>query len=78
MITVSILINNKPIFTRTAVRMELNDYKGLEEILPPKVGYRVDDGSIIYHHPEDGAVKLAKEMLDTIKEETVKRKKIIT
>ena len=77
MITVSILINNKPIFTRTAVKMGLNDYKGFEEMLSPEEGYRVDDGSMIYHNPKDGAVKLAKQMLDTIKEETVKRKRVI-
>lgn len=59
MITVSIFINNNPILTRSAHRI-----KGLEgEICQ----YHVDDGSIIEHNYNDGAVVLAKKMLDTIK-----------
>ena len=34
-----------------------------------KTGYFVDDGSMIYHNRKDGAVKLAKMLLDTIKED---------
>lgn len=55
MITVSILINSKPIYTRSAVSIG-----GCE--------YKVDDGSIITHDPHDGGVVLAKKLLDTIKE----------
>lgn len=60
MITVAILINGHPIYTRTAV----NITEGEEELNT----YKVDDGSIIKHNPEHGAVVLAKMMLDTIKE----------
>ena len=61
MITVSILINGNPIFTRSAVNIG-------------KVGngfhkYKIDDGSTCLHKQEEGAVKLAKMLLDTIKEQ---------
>ncbi|KKL22305.1 hypothetical protein LCGC14_2436750, partial [marine sediment metagenome] len=39
-------------------------WPGLEDY----VSYKVDDGSTIYHNPKDGAVALAKKLLDTIKE----------
>jgi len=29
---------------------------------------QLDDGSVIYHNPKDGAVRLAVKMLETIKE----------
>ncbi len=65
MITVTILINNKPIYTRTAVNRT-------EEVQPSNRdlynSYIVDDGTKILHSPDDGAVKLAIEMLKTIKE----------
>lgn len=61
MITVAILINGQPIFTRTAVNVsELGE--------GPVCKYRVDDNSIIEHDRDDGAVVLAKKMLDTIHE----------
>ncbi len=59
-ITVTIFINGKPIYTRSAVNkghMGRGVYK-----------YDLDDGSVIGHKPDDGAVVLAKKMLDTIKE----------
>lgn len=60
MITVAILINGQPVATRSAV----NKCKG-----PLGTNmYKVDDGSEILHNPEDGAVVLAKKLLDTIKE----------
>lgn len=63
MITVSILINGQPIYTRSAVNKgELKNNKELCE-------YHVDNGLTILHNPKDGAVKLAKRLLDTIKEE---------
>lgn len=55
MITVSILINSKPIYTRSAVSIGGNQYK-------------VDDGSIIIHEPHNGGVELAKKLLETIQE----------
>lgn len=61
MISVSIMINGNPIYTRSAVNVNQKDTKG-------KVRYDLDDDSTIWHDPDDGAVKLAIEMLKTIKE----------
>lgn len=58
MITVSILINGEPIFTRTAVNR-----------IREEGGYVVDTGEIVKHAPKDGAVKLAIKLLKTIKEQ---------
>ena len=60
MLTVSILINGNPIMARSAVkrgRLPNGDTR-----------YAVDDGSEIFHRREDGAVALAKKLLDTIVE----------
>lgn len=60
MITVSIFINGNPIITRSAVNKgKVRD--GFSE-------YAVDDGSKVYHKQSDGPVKLAKMLLDTVKE----------
>lgn len=57
MITVNILINGKPIFTRSAVnRIEEHGH------------YECDDGTKIKHGRSKGAVPLAIKMLKTIKE----------
>ena len=58
MITVSILINGEPLITRSAMRRT------------GKVNctYEMDDGNIIHHKPEDGALKLAIKMLKKVKE----------
>lgn len=55
MITVAILINGHPIMARSAVRVA----EGV---------YRIDDGTLIKHNYDDGAVKLSIKMLKTIKE----------
>lgn len=60
MITVSIFINNNPILTRSAYRIKGNEGESCQ--------YHCDDGSMITHNYDDGAVVLAKKMLDTIKE----------
>lgn len=61
MITVTILINAAPIFTRSAVRVQTGE--------PGKPNsYCLDDGSYLDHFGEDGAVQLAIAMLKTIKE----------
>lgn len=60
MITVSILINGQPIFTRSAVNTTAND-TGM-------CIYKLDTGGTIKHRRIDGAVKLAIKMLQTIKE----------
>lgn len=60
MITVTILIGGKPIFTRSA--------RNNGETRNGKTLYRCDDNSEIWHRRKDGAIKLAKMMLDTINE----------
>ena len=62
MISVAIMINGNPIMARSAVN------EG-EARASKKCRYRLDDGQDILHDPEDGAVKLAIEMLKTIKEQ---------
>lgn len=62
MITVSILINGEPIYTRSAVRRDKLKKIG------NKTPYLSDDGILVYHNHKDGAVKLAKMLLDTIHE----------
>jgi len=64
MISVAIMINGHPIMARSAV----NKGKGCR-MVSNNHEYEVDDGSIIIHDPDDGAVKLAIEMLKTIKEQ---------
>lgn len=59
MMTVSILINGEPIFTRTVVN---------QDTVGDKCTYLSDDGTIIEHNRKDGAVKLAIKVLKTIKE----------
>lgn len=60
MITVSILINGQPLFTRSAVNQQRLPSGHCE--------YLLDDGTAIEHMPEHGAVILAIKMLKTIKE----------
>jgi hypothetical protein len=60
-IGVYITINGVPILARTAVRQKTRD-KG-------HCVYLCDDGTVLLHRREDGAVPLAKMMLDTIKEQ---------
>lgn len=63
MITVSILINGQPIFTRTAVN------KGKPRPEAEYCIYKMDDGKNILHAPSKGAVELAIKMLKEIKEQ---------
>lgn len=53
------MINGNPVMARSVVRMTENENE---------CEYHCDDGSVIKHNPEEGAVALAKKMLDTIKE----------
>jgi hypothetical protein len=57
MLTVSILINGEPIYTRTVVNRRKEIGK-----------YICDDGTKIDHDPDDGAVELAIKALKTIHE----------
>ena len=63
MITVTISINGKTIYCRTAVNTgeKINSVDGKFTI------YDVDTGEQINHIRDEGAVVLAKKMLDTIK-----------
>jgi hypothetical protein len=58
-ITVSILINGQPLFTRSAVNTRVQR-RG-------KTIYSVDDGSFIAHARDKGAIALAVALLKTIK-----------
>jgi len=60
MITVSILINGHPIYSRSAVNISTDNSQ------PQK--YKVDTGEIIEHNQEDGAVALSHKLLNTIQE----------
>lgn len=62
MITVSISINGEPIFCRTAV----NTGKKFKDL---SIAYKLDDGEVVRHHPDEGAVPLAIKMLRKIKEQ---------
>lgn len=57
MLTVAILKNGHPLMARSAVNK-----------LKTEGVYICDDGTRIEHDPKDGAVALAKKMLDTIVE----------
>lgn len=65
MMTVTISINAQPIYTRTAVNTKLlKTFKNGWQLCE----YTLDDGSVITHIRQNGAVELAQKMLETIKE----------
>ena len=66
MITVTISINGSPIYTRTCTNT--GNVKALLDDDRAFCTYKCDDGSEIIHAPDDGAVELARLMLDTIHE----------
>ena len=57
MLTVTISINARPVYTRTVVNR-----------LAERGAYVCDDGSLIQHDPADGAIVLAVKALQTIRE----------
>jgi len=63
MMTVKIEVNGNVIYCRSAVNITKGEY---EECKWNK--YKVDTGEVIEHKPIDGAIPLAKKLLDTIKE----------
>ena len=66
MITINIVINSNTIYSRTAVNVtEIDDHPITDNSM---CLYEVDSGQIIKHRFGDGAIVLAKKMLDTIKE----------
>lgn len=60
MITVSILINGQPLYTRSAFRLEGKQGEVCK--------YKCDDGSIIIHNYDDGAIELGHKQLQNLKE----------
>lgn len=67
MMTVSILVNGQPLYTRTIHRI-IN-----EDIGNGKRCYELDDGTRIWHDPVKGIIELAKEALDHIEPVGVKK-----
>lgn len=61
MITVTISINGAPIYTRSARNTGEKD-------ADDRTIYNVDTGEKIGHYRQDGAVKLARALLETIEE----------
>jgi hypothetical protein len=58
-ITVTIFINGNPIYTRSACNRSEKNKDG-------DTKYETDTGEIIWHERDDGAIELAKQMLNTI------------
>lgn len=59
MLTVSILINGEPLYTRSARRQE-DDVGEVNT-------YKTDAGDVVEHKYEDGILPLAKKIIDTIR-----------
>lgn len=64
MLGITIHINGRVIYARTAVNRGL-----CAEHCEGCVAYETDTGAIVHHRPENGAVELARLLLDTIKEQ---------
>lgn len=60
MMTVAILVNGQPLYSRTIMRI-MN-----EDIGNGKRCYALDDGTRIWHDPKDGIIELSKTVLDSI------------
>lgn len=58
MFTVAILVNGQPILARTAVNQTERNDKG-------ETRYRLDSGYDIWHRRSDGAIGLARKLLET-------------
>ena len=65
MISITIFINAQPVMARSAINKG-DDSNGVDS--KGRTKYLCDDGSIIWHKRENGAVALAKLLLNTIKE----------
>lgn len=62
MLTISVKINDKTVYARSAHRRTKRHAKGKEQ------AYLTDAGVVVYHDPDDGVIKLAQKILGTIKE----------
>lgn len=61
MMTVVIYVNGTPVYARSAVNVGSENEKG-------ETKYICDAGKSIRHKREDGAIELAKKMLDSIRD----------
>jgi len=62
MLTVSITVNGKVVFARSAHRRTARWANGIKQC------YLTDAGDLVFHDPEKGIIPLAVKMLKTIKE----------
>ena len=67
MLTVSISVNGNVVYARSARNITDERYKKILKDESDNI-YKTDAGEDITHNPKDGIVKLAKKILDTIKE----------
>ena len=65
MISVIVYINDRPIYMRNALNITHDHGTKIDESLDK---YKCDDGTMLAHNRDDGAVKLAIKMLETIEE----------
>ncbi len=70
MLSVAIMINGNPVMARSATKQDRRNPMDKRQ-----TAYLVDDGSLVWHNPKDGAVALAVKLLATIKEQGVERTK---
>lgn len=61
MITVCIVINGTPIYTRSARNLSKKDKEG-------RTKYAIDTGDTVWHERDKGAIELAIKMLRTVME----------
>lgn len=62
MLTVTVSVNGKTVYARSAHRRTSRWAKGKEQC------YLTDAGDLIYHDPDKGIIKLAGKILKTIKD----------
>ena len=67
MLSVVIYIDHLPVVLRTAVNKSGLDDPAMTH--PPHTTYRTDDGKLLLHRREDGAVSLAIKLLQAIEDE---------
>lgn len=67
MMTVAILVNGEPLYSRTIHRIvDIDQGNGMR-------CYELDDGTRMWHNPKDGIIELAKKALDHIIQVGVER-----
>jgi len=71
MIECKILINGYPVFWKQAVR-QVEKFPGRDAL------YKTGDGFFIRHNPDDGAIELAKKLMDSWENFRDERNRCIT